>query len=260
MARIHLAIKNKRQIFALGLGLALVFGATLVLLPAASAQQVHVTAQISIAGTSMEKKSSHSQDLSNVVVWLSPMDGRPVPRTTAFAARSATIAQENKSFTPHISAVQVGSSVQFPNHDHVLHNVFSLHEGRQFDLGFYEAGSVKTVRFDRPGISYLFCNIHPEMTAALVVVDSPYFALSDASGHVNIAGVAEGKYILHVWSEQSLPESLAALKREVTISSNNANLGTIKLHRNEQFPSRHKNKYGQDYIPTPSDYSNPASQ
>jgi plastocyanin len=221
-------------------------------------QQATVIAQVEMGGPKQVKKSGGSaQDLSNVVIWLSPVGGHALASGDA-KRPTPTITQQNKSFMPHVLAVQVGTSVLFPNKDRFLHNVFSLHDGRQFDLGFYEAGSAKTIRFDRSGVSFLFCNIHPEMTAAVIAVETPYLATSDATGKLSITGVAEGKYMLHVWAERSLPEELKKLEREVNVSSREVNLGPIQLNTNPNFTTAHKNKYGQDYVPpASSDYSHP---
>ena len=241
----------------------LVFAAILATLLLASTialgQEATVTARVEISGLKPAKKGSRpAADLSNVVIWLTPLDGQTLPKAGDAKGPAPAITQQNKSFTPHILAVQVGTAVLFPNRDHFLHNVFSLHDGRQFDLGFYEAGSSKAVRFDRPGVSYLFCNIHPEMTAAVIAVETPYFALSDAAGRLTIPGVAEGQYKLHVWSEQSLAEDLKKLEKEVNITPSNANLGLITLQANPNFLTAHKNKYGQDYVPpATADYNHP---
>ncbi len=96
--------------------------------------------------------------------------------------REVVLDQRNLSFTPHVLAVQVGTTVKFPNDDRVFHNVFSFHDGHKFDLGLYPVGAVKQVPFDRPGLSRIFCNIHPKMAAYVMVVDTPYFAVSDQAG------------------------------------------------------------------------------
>ena len=137
----------------------------------------------------------------------------------------------------------------FPNKDPFLHNVFSLFDGKRFDLGFYEAGSSKTVHFDRPGVSFLFCNIHPEMSGAVVAVDTPYFGMSDRNGRVTIQNVPDGRYQLNVWYERSLPEDLKAAGRTVTISDATRSLEPVRVVENPNFTLEHKNKYGQDYIP-----------
>ncbi|PYY07921.1 MAG: hypothetical protein DMG69_17460 [Acidobacteria bacterium] len=185
---------------------------------------------------------------SNVAMWLTPLNlsagvadespRRPRPR----------LVQRNKHFEPHIIVVPVGSSVEFPNRDPFFHNVFSLFEGKRFDLGLYEAGTTRDVHFDRPGISYIFCNIHPEMSAVVIAVETPYYALSNRRGEVEIKNVTPGRYLLRVWSEASLPDHLRNQAREITISENTSRLGTIRLM---QIPvtHAHKNKYGQDYEP-----------
>src|SRR5256885_8877747 len=109
----------------------------------------------------------------------------------------ARLAQHNKSFEPHVVVVPVGSVVAFPNRDPWFHNVFSLFEGKRFDLGLYEAGTSRAVHFDRPGISYIFCNIHPQMSAVVVTLNTPYWTFSDRNGHVTIANVPVGRYALH---------------------------------------------------------------
>jgi hypothetical protein len=148
-----------------------------------------------------------------------------------------------------VLVVQVGTMVQFPNKDNFLHNVFSLFDGKRFDLGFYEAGSSRRVRFDRAGVSLLFCNIHPEMTAAVISVPTPYFGLSDAAGRVTLTGVPDGKYVMHVWSEKSLPDQMKLLERAVTIAGTQRTLPAIQIAENPNFSWAHKNKDGQDYVP-----------
>jgi len=159
------------------------------------------------------------------------------------------IIQMNKSFDPHVIVIQVGTKVQFPNKDPFLHNVFSLFDGKRFDLGFYEAGSSKTVQFSRPGVSFIFCNIHPEMSGAVVAVDSPYFGISDRTGRVIIPHVPDGRYQLNVWYERSLPENLKAAGRTITFSNAARQPESIRVVENPNFTSEHKNKYGEDYIP-----------
>ena len=101
----------------------------------------------------------------------------------------------------------------------------------------------------RAGVSFLFCNIHPEMSGAVIAVDTPYFGTSDRNGRVNIANVPDGKYQLNVWYERSLPEDLKAATRNVTISESARFLDPVRVVENPNFTLEHKNKYGQDYIP-----------
>ena len=216
-------------------------------------QEPAVTAEVSVARPASGHQhgaANNRGDASQVVVWLTPLDGAapPVPAT----AKPAELVQRNKSFEPHVIVVQVGSLIQFPNKDPFFHNIFSMYDGKRFDLGLYEAGTSRSVRFDRPGISYLFCNIHAEMSAVVIVVETPYFALSDRSGHVAIAGVPDGRYQMHVWYERSLPENLKELTRVVTVSASARSLGSIHVVDNPNFTLAHKNKYGEDYVPPPS--------
>jgi hypothetical protein len=101
-------------------------------------------------------------------------------------------------------------------------------------------------------VSFLFCNIHEEMSAVIVAVDSPYFGLSDRTGHIAIPGVPDGRYQMHVWYERSLADDLKTLDRSVTISSSARTLETIRVVNNSDFTLAHKNKYGQDYVPAPT--------
>lgn len=130
----------------------------------------------------------------NVVVWLEGGAGRlPV------AGAKVVLDQRQLQFKPHVLAVTVGTSVEMPNSDRVFHNVFSFHDGKRFDLGLYPVGTAKTVTFDRPGLSRIFCNIHPNMAAYVLAVDSTYFAVSDSQGQFVIAGVPSGSYTYRAW-------------------------------------------------------------
>jgi hypothetical protein len=162
------------------------------------------------------------------------------------------LVQKNKNFEPHILVIQVGSTVQFPNKDPFFHNVFSLFDGKRFDLGLYEGGSTNSARFDRPGVSFLFCNIHPEMSAVIIAVDTPFFGLSDRSGRLIIPDVPEGRYQLHVWYERGTPENLKSLEHVVTISESNRSLGQLQVLDTGEIKLTHKNKYGQEYVPPAS--------
>jgi plastocyanin len=135
--------------------------------------------------------------------------GRPVPDAVIWldlpgaAARpqeaKVVLDQRNLSFTPRVLAVQVGTTIDFPNHDRVFHNVFSFRDGKRFDLGLYPVGAVKTIPFDRPGLSRVFCNIHPGMAAYIMVLDTPVFAVSDRSGHFTLTDVPSGTFTYHAW-------------------------------------------------------------
>src|SRR6266404_6825434 len=194
-------------------------------------------------GAEGKGKTRHGA-IPGTVVWLTPMTGAG-SEATAAASPSANprLVQKNKSFDPHILVVPVGSMVEFPNHDPFFHNVFSLFEGKRFDLGLYEAGTTRTVRFDRLGISYIFCNIHPEMSAVVITMATPLYAISNRDGQLSLVGVTYGRYMLHVWSEGGSADSLKSLSREVTISGREHSLGAIRVTEDSP-PAPHKNKYG----------------
>lgn len=130
----------------------------------------------------------------HAVVWL---DASSAPASAATTA--PVLDQRNLSFVPHVLAVRVGTTVSFPNNDRVFHNVFSFRDGKPFDLGMYPIGTTRRVRFDRPGLSRLFCNIHPNMAAYVMTVDTPYFAVADAQGVFRIHGVPPATYSYRAW-------------------------------------------------------------
>ena len=206
-----------------------------------------------------EKSAKAAADASDIVVWLKPLDpGAKSEAEAGTTQKKFQLVQHNKAFHPHVMVVPVGSVVDFPNRDPFFHNVFSLFDGKRFDLGLYEAGATNSVRFDRLGVSFLFCNIHPEMSAVVVAVDTPYYGLSDRKGNVAVQNVPDGRYELHVWYERSLPDDLKALTRTVAVTATSKELGTIQVPENPSFTNAHKNKYGQDYTPPPvPTYSRP---
>ena len=186
-------------------------------------------------------KPAHSA--AGAVVWLAPTKGEaPRPPEKVFR-----LVQKNKHFSPHVLVVPVGSAVVFPNEDPFFHNVFSVYEGTRFDLGLYESGSSKEVRFSRPGPSYIFCNIHPEMSAVIMVMSTPYYATTDAAGEYSIEGVPPGEYEFSVWYESAQPEQLKQLQRRVTVSASAARLDPVTVIATPSLAVNHKNKYGLDY-------------
>jgi plastocyanin len=226
---------------------AILVGTILVLAAAPSiAESVTVTGRTRLERSS---KTVTTGDAGNVVVWLSPLGSAVAidPDSDRWPSHPR-LTQRNKRFEPHVLIVPVGASVEFPNHDPFFHNVFSLFDGKRFDLGLYEAGTTRDVRFDKPGISYIFCNIHSDMSAVVIALDTPYFAVSNARGDISIPDVPPGRYMMHVWTENSLPDVLQTKVREVTIGAANASLGIISLPES-QIGLTHTNKYGQEYEP-----------
>ncbi len=199
-----------------------------------------------ISGTIIiEQKGRAVADRSGAVVWLTPV-GRTVD--PARPTHIYHLTQKDKHFDPHLLVVPQGAEVEFPNKDPFFHNVFSLHDGVRFDLGLYEGGSSKTVRFSRPGASYIFCNIHPEMSAVILVMSTPYYATTDNTGNYRIADVPAGEYQLSVWYERAQTEQLKSLSKKISVAGN-ATLDTIKITQAPGLAEHHKNKFGQDYEP-----------
>jgi plastocyanin len=211
------------------------------------AQGVDVSVKIEMlpeAGSHSTSKAS--SDSNGVVLWLSPLEANA---TRQPHPNNYRLIQKGKQFTPHLLVVPTGSSVEFPNLDPFYHNVFSLFNGKRFDLGLYEAGTSKIVRFDREGVSYIFCNIHPEMGAVVLSLSTPYYAMASAQGMVTIHNVPPGSYRLSLWSENGLPASLNAASRTVQVASADVNLGMIEIRSTVSPRMQHKNKFGEDYPP-----------
>jgi plastocyanin len=214
-------------------------------LAAASAQQITLSAHI-VSGAHGSRARA-----GNAVLWLTPV-GAPSPPGTLTPAHVLRLSQQNKHFAPHLLVVPVGSVVEFPNRDPFFHNVFSLFEGKRFDLGLYEAGTTREVRFDRPGISYIFCNIHAEMSAIVIALGTPFYGVSNQRGEIVIPSVPIGRYTLRIWDEGAMSEELNAITRDITVSENTSSLGIFHLVETT-LPRSHKNKYGRDYDPPTPD-------
>ena len=227
---------------------ALLLGCALV----AHAQDFNVTAQIEIVSEGQAR--ANKKDRSNVVVWLNPLDDHALRAVSdAVPAQPTRLVQKDKKFIPHLLVVPAGTAVEFPNRDPFFHNVFSLFEGKRFDLGLYEAGTTRLVRFDRVGISYIFCNIHPEMNAVVVALKTPYYGVSNVAGRISIAHVPAGRYTMQVWAEAAGIQTLKTLARTITVSEQDQSLGVIRVVADGP-PAPHKNKYGRDYDAPGSDY------
>jgi plastocyanin len=212
-----------------------------------STRVVDVTGRIELGDGATNRKIAN---VSGAVLWLDPAPRAEVPTPVAvYPTGHLRLEQHNKSFEPSLLIVPVGSVVEFPNRDPFFHNVFSLFEGKRFDLGLYEAGTTRNVVFDRPGISYIFCNIHPEMSAVVIALETPYYGVSNSRGEILIRSVPPGRYVMHVWYQSSLPETLTGLTREVAISQSEPSLGVVRVAETTLLQT-HKNKYGRDYDPS----------
>jgi len=205
-------------------------------------QATEVTARLV---TAQDGVTTHKgENAPPAVIWLKPVQADPAPAGTP---GSFTLVQKNKMFTPHLLVVPVGSSVAFPNADPFFHNVFSLFDGRRFDLGLYEAGSTRSVVFSREGVSYIFCNIHSDMSAVVIALATPFYGIADALGEFHLKGVPEGNYDLHVWVEGQHQSFLDQQTRRVHIAGDAVNLGEVRSGRPDR--EQHLNKFGRPYEP-----------
>lgn len=181
------------------------------------------------------------------VIWLEPLAGTPAPHFISHG--HYTLLQKNRTFIPHLQVIPAGSVVEFPNKDPFFHNVFSLFEGKRFDLGLYEAGSSKSVTFTNVGVSYIFCNIHPEMSAVVIALSTPLYAIADAKDSVLLRDIPLGDYKLHVWVE-GIPQSiLDGLSHPVHLSEHAVDLGVLRAPIAGARTMPHTNMYGQEYVP-----------
>jgi plastocyanin len=207
---------------------------------------VTVTAEIKLISGSSRLRA---KEVSDAVLWLvaAQNDGENAGNHSQ-VKRHYRMLQHDKTFEPNLLVVPLGSVVDFPNLDPWFHNVFSLYQGKRFDLGLYQAGAEKQVVFDRPGPSFLFCNIHPEMTAVILAVNSDYFGISDRAGRIVISGVPAGRYAMHVWYENAASEFTDVSARMVDVGPGDTALPVISIPVAKR-DSSHKDKYGYDYDP-----------
>ena len=213
------------------------FFLALSLVPAQSAAQIDAHLRLKQSG------QTHLP-FPPAVVWLKPLSDTSSPSNPRGLF---TLTQKNRMFTPHLLVVPVGSAVQFPNADPFFHNVFSLFDGKRFDLGLYEAGSTKEVTFSREGVSYIFCNIHPEMSAVVLSISTPLYAIADAKGMFHIRDVSPGDYELHLWVEGTPDPELERFTRRIHLTSNAGDLGELTIPTATHGLASHLNKFGRPY-------------
>jgi plastocyanin len=225
------------------LALAIIAAATLL-----NAATVH--GRVEIVSSKDPDVRKHS-DFSGVVVWLDPVaGGLPSPKP-----RKAEMVQSGKRFIPHVLAITVGSSVDFPNYDPIFHNAFSNYDGQIFDVGLYPPGTTRSVPFRKEGIVRIFCDIHPTMSAIIVVLKSPYYAVSSKNGEFSIANVPPGAYRLNVFHERSTEQTLHDLTRAVEVTGADVNLPVLAVSESGYLLLPHKNKHGKDYPAAAGTYS-----
>ena len=173
-----------------------------------------VSFQANAAELSVQVSDQAGNPLSNAVVYLETA-GKSIGKSTT----EANVDQKNKQFSPMVSAVQVGTSVNFPNRDSVRHHVYSFSPAKTFELKLYSGVPAKPVIFDKPGTVILGCNIHDNMLAYIHVVDTPYFAVTDINGIAKLTDLPTGQHVLKAWHYSTTKENFV-LEQKVTVKAN----------------------------------------
>ncbi len=183
----------------------------------------------------LEKKGKKAGDLSEVVVWVEGPQVTPEPTKT-------TITMTKKRFEPHLVIVPVGGSVVFPNLDPILHNAFSVSGKNRFDLQLYKKPESRAQTFEHPGIVRVYCNIHPQMSAFVVVRDNPFWTQASRDGRFSIADVPAGRWVVKAWHPRA-----REISQKVAVAEEGAvDLG-LTLDASRYRRAKHKNKYGKKY-------------
>ncbi len=195
---------------------------------AANAGAVNVNGKVQVMG-----RPSWAKVIT--VVYAEPIDGSRVQ------PGRFSMSQRNKTFSPTVLPVPAGSTIEFPNDDRVFHNVFSLSRPGSFDLGLYRAGASKSRLFSTPAIYRIFCNIHPQMTAVVLVLPTSYFTLTNPAGGYSL-DLPPGRYRVTVWSERSTPSTA-----EISVAAAPVAVSDLRLDESKFVEVSHKNKFGEDY-------------
>ena len=150
-----------------------------------------------------------------------PVGTNSAPSTNVVSVATTRVAQHDALFSPHVLPVMVGTTVEWPNQDSIFHNVFSMSDAKQFDLGLYKGSPTnKYVTFDKPGRVDVFCSIHENMHCIVLVLENPYFVATDDGGHYSITNIPPGTYKLKAWHER-----LPADEKEITVPAD----GEVKI-------------------------------
>lgn len=178
------------------------------------------------------------QDRSNIVVFV---EGVSVPYQAQQPQAIPQIGHKGKRFSPEIMPIVRGNSVDFFNDDNIFHNVFSLSKAKRFDLGVTPQGSSKLVKFDRAGLVKIYCNLHPNMVSSILVLNSPYYAVTDIDGNYSINGVPDGQYRLRVWYEFS-----DEIDKSIDLTKGSVHSHSFMITETKK-RVKHKNKFGKTY-------------
>ena len=190
-------------------------------------------------------KKGQNPVVAETLVWLEPVAGKPAAKPPA----KFQMTTRGKTLIPHVLAVPLGSTVEFPNDDPISHNLFSLSSASTFDLGLYRKGAGKSQKFTTPGLINVYCNVHPTMSAVIHVMPTPYYAFADAAGNYSIRDVPAGKYKVVAWNEQGGQTSTF-----VDVGAAGAANVALTLDSSNYKAAAHMNKVGKPYTAPPRDY------
>ena len=185
----------------------------------------------------VQKGGRRATDLSDVVIYLE--GGKTRPR----AARE-TIAMKGKAFLPRVAVVPVGGTIDFPNEDPIFHNVFSVSGENRFDLDLYKRPKSASWTFQAPGLVRVYCNIHPQMSAVVLVRDNPHFTRAAADGRFALADVPPGRYTLKAWHERA-----GEVSQAVVVPAEGEARTELVLDASKYKRVTHKRKDGTSYGP-----------
>jgi plastocyanin len=190
-----------------------------------------VTGQVEL----IDKGGRRASDLSDVIVYV---EG---PKAKGWPER-VTMTMKGKEFHPRVAAVAAGGVVEFPNEDPIFHNVFSVSGANRFDLDLYKRPKSGSWTFAYPGVARIYCNIHPQMSAVVLVRDNPYFTKAAADGSFTIEHVPAGRWQLKAWQERA-PEAT----QEIVVGADSRVAAQLTLDASQWKRVPHKNKFGKDY-------------
>jgi plastocyanin len=183
----------------------------------------------------LEKGGGPAEEAGPTLVYVEGATG-PITPT------EVTIKMERKVFSPRVVVVQVGSTVHFPNLDSIHHNAFSVSGKNRFDLDLYKKPESRSVTFRRAGIVRVYCNIHPQMSAIVIVRDGPHYSWAERDGRFVLRGLAPGRYTVKAWNERA-----SEVERAVLVPEEGEVEVELTLDASRYKPAQHKNKFGQDY-------------
>jgi plastocyanin len=181
------------------------------------------------------EKGAPAPGAAGAVIWYEPEGG-----AQHAAPRAAEISTREKRFLPRVTVVPPRSTVAFPNRDPIFHNVFSVSSGNRFDLGRYREGVTRSARLDHPGLVRVYCNVHEQMIAYVMVVDSPFCTTADEQGRFRLEGLPPGRGTLVVWHER-------AGTRRVPVMVPAEGGARIRLDATLPLDTPHLNKFGRPY-------------